>query len=466
MKIVICSSEVVPFAKTGGLADVAGALPLALEKLNQEVIVVMPKYSCVKNSGLAIKKLKPGFFFTTIGRNIKVYFIDNDKYYDRAGLYGEKTGDYPDNLLRFSFYCTKTLELLEIIDFCPDVIHCSDWQSTLIPVYLKTLLREDAFYKNTKTLLTIHNVAYQGLFPKEQFPNLGLDESLFSIDAFEFYGKINFLKAGIVFADSISTVSQGYAKEILTKEFGCGLEAVLSKKKNVLTGIINGLDYSIWDPKTDKYIFKNFNGSVLDDKNANKKELQEICGLKTKEDIPLFGFVGRLAEQKGVDLLSELIKNIGNLKIQVVILGTGDKRYHILLEEAAKEFPQSFSLSLKFDDVLAHRIYAACDMFMMPSRYEPCGLGQMISFKYGTIPIVYKTGGLSDTVFDFDTETGDGNGFVFTSYSNAAFLDIVNRSKSVYSDKKTWGKLTEKVMTYNFSWEESAKRYIELYKRV
>lgn len=466
MKIVVCFAEVVPFAKTGGLADVAGALPLALEKLNQEVIVVMPRYACANKAGIPIKQLKPGFSFATIGENVKVYFIDNDEYYDRPGLYGDKTGDYPDNLLRFSFYCEKTLELLKIIDFCPDVIHCNDWQSALIPVYLKTKLKDEAFYKNTKTLLTIHNLAYQGLFPKEQFLKLKLDDSLFSIDGFEFYGKVCFLKAGIIFADAISTVSKGYAKEILTKEFGCGLEAVLEKRRDALSGIINGLDYSIWNPETDKYIFKNFDGTVLADKKKNKKELQKVCGLKMKAGIPLLGFVGRLAEQKGVDLLSELIKNIDSLNLQVVILGTGDQRYHDLLGEVAKKSPKVFSLNLKFDDVLAHRIYAGCDMFMMPSRYEPCGLGQMISFRYGTIPIAYETGGLADTVFNFDAKTKDGNGFVFNSYSNEEFLNTVNQAKSAYADRKSWEGLIKKVATFNFSWEESAKKYVELYKGI
>jgi len=466
MKIAICSSEVVPFAKTGGLADVCGALPLALENLNQEVIIAMPHYACVNNSGIAIKKLKPGFSCATIGRNVKVYFIENDQYYNRTGLYGDKTGDYQDNLLRFSFYCRKTLELLKIIDFAPDVINCNDWHSALIPVYLKTHFVNDSFYKKIKTVLTIHNMAYQGLFPREEFSYLDLDESLFSKDGFEFYGKINLLKGGIVFADYITTVSQGYAQEILTKEFSCGLEEVLRKRSNDLFGIINGLDYSIWNPKTDKQIFLNYDRSDLSGKKNNKEELQRFCGLRVKDDIPLLGFVGRLAQQKGIDLLSESFKEIGNLGIQVVILGTGEHKYHALLEDIAKQNPQSFSLNLKFDDTLAHRIYAGCDMFLMPSQYEPCGLGQMISFKYATIPIVYRSGGLADTVFDLNSNSEDGNGFVFTSYTKEAFLDAIKRAISTYFDRGTWQKLIEKVATYNFSWEESAKKYIELYNRI
>lgn len=465
MKIVLCSSEVVPFAKTGGLADVCGALPLALEKLGHDVIVVMPKYSCVNDSKIAIKKLKTGFSLATLGKNIKVYFIENDKYYNRPGLYGEKTGDYQDNLLRFSFYCRRTLKLLKIIDFSPKVIHCNDWQSALIPVFLKTELTNDSFYKKIKTVLTIHNLAYQGLFAAQEYPNLKLDKSLFSIDGFEFYGKINFLKAGILFCDFITSVSQGYAKEMLTKEFGCGLEAVLEKRKQNLLGIINGLDYSIWNPETDRYIFKNYSDSDMEAKRTNKLELQKLCGLRIDAGIPLLGFVGRLAEQKGIDLVSGVIQEINRFNIQVVILGTGDLKYHTLLENLAKQNAKLFSLNIKFDDTLAHRIYAGCDMFLMPSRYEPCGLGQMISFKYGTIPIAYKTGGLSDTVFNFEPESEDGDGFIFTTYTKDAFFDAVKRALNAYAKKELWHRLVKKVMAYNFSWEESAKKYIELYNK-
>jgi starch synthase len=310
----------------------------------------------------------------------------------------------------------------------------------------------------------VHNLAYQGLFGKEQFVSLGLDSSLFSIEGFEFYGNINFLKAGIIFADFITTVSQGYAQEILTKEFGCGLEEVLKNKKNRLSGIINGLDYSLWDPKIDKHIFTNYDHSDLSGKGKNKKELQKLCGLLVKEDVPLLGFVGRLAEQKGIDILSDIIRDLDTLNMQVVILGTGDLKYHNLLEEVAKRIPKSFSLNLKFDDVLAHRIYAGCDMFLMPSRYEPCGLGQMISFKYGTIPVAYRTGGLADTVMDYNSGTNKGNGFVFSQYCKDTFLDAIKRGVYLYADKKSWANLVKKAMQLNFSWEESAKKYVGLYK--
>jgi len=464
MKIVICSSEVVPFAKTGGLADVVGALPLALENLGQEVIVVMPRYSCVDKSGVEIKKLKPGFSYANIGKSTKVYFIENEAYYDRSGLYGEKTGDYPDNLLRFSYYCKSTLDLLKVINFKPDVIHCNDWQSALIPVYLKTKLKKDSFYKNIKTVLTVHNLAYQGSFPREQFPSLNLDGSLFDVNGFEFYGNISFLKAGIIFSDFVNTVSQGYAAEILTKEFGCGLEGVLLSKKDKLSGIINGLDYSVWNPKTDKHLFKNYDASDPSGKENNKEGLQKSCGLSVNKNMPLLGFVGRLAEQKGIDLLSDIIQNMANSNMQMVILGTGDLKYHLLLEEVAKRIPHLFSLNLKFDDVLAHRIYAGCDMFLMPSRYEPCGLGQMISFKYGTVPVVYKTGGLADTVVDYNADSKNGNGFVFDSYSKEEFLGAIKRGISAYSKRDGWSALIKKIMKLNFSWEESARKYINLYK--
>jgi len=464
MKIVLCSSEVFPFAKTGGLADVAGALPLALKELGQEVVVVMPKYAAVAKAGIPLTAVGPGVSSATLGGAVKVYFVENDEYFNRPFLYGDKTGDYKDNLERFSFYCTKTLELLKTINFRPDIIHCNDWQTALIPVFLKSKLADDPFFKKTKTVFTIHNLAYQGLFAAEEFASLGLDEGLFGIDGLEFYGKINLLKGGIIFADYITTVSQGYAEEILTKEFGCGLEAVLEKRKSTLCGIINGLDYSVWDPHSDALLFKQYDASALEAKAYNKLQLQKACGLSQEADTPLFGFVGRLAEQKGVDVIAEMVTHLNAFKAQMVILGTGDEKYHTLLEKAAKKNPHRFSLHLKFDEKLAHRIYAACDMFFMPSRYEPCGLGQMISFKYGAVPIVFKTGGLSDTVMPYLPKTGKGDGFVFTEYSKEAFLETVKQALAVFKKKEKWLALVKKIMANNFSWEESARKYVSLFQ--
>jgi len=454
MRIAMCASEVVPFAKTGGLADVAGALPLALEKLKHEVIIIMPKYKAVSVQGVE----------ATIGKNIKVYFIDNNKYFSRPGLYGEKTGDYPDNLERFSFFCKKALDLMKKIKFQPDIIHCHDWQTSLVPVYLKSLYKADKFYKKTRTVITIHNIGYQGLFKKDEFPKTGLDWSFFSIDGLEFFDRVNILKGGLVFSDVINTVSPTYSKEILDAKQGFGLEGILSKKRDRLFGILNGLDYELWDPAQDKYLAKKYSAQKLDGKAQNKEALQKECKLPLKKDIPLFGFVGRLAEQKGFDLIDAAMERMCQLDMQFVILGTGDLKYHTMLEKIAAKYPGFISVNLKFDDPFAHRIYAGCDVFMMPSRYEPCGLGQLISFKYGTPVIAHKTGGLADTVTDYNPLEDSGSGFVFDSYTREGFLESMLRAILSYQNKKKWVALMRRDMKLDFSWGESARKYAELYK--
>ena len=459
MKIVICASEVVPFAKTGGLADVAGALPLALEGLKQEVIVILPFYKVTKASKVNLKSVSPGILSAKIGQGIKVYFVQNDKYFNRDGLYGTPKGDFPDNLDRFSYFCLKSLELLKQINFKPDIIHVHDWQACLIPIYLKTKLASDPFYKKSKILLTIHNLAYQGIFPANEFAKLGLDQSVFNMEQLEFYGKINILKGGIVFSDCINTVSSTYAAEIQTKDFGCGLEGVLAKRQGCLFGILNGLDYSIWDPSVDAFIAKQYNIENLKDKYKNKEDLQKVAGLKVDSKIPLFGMVSRLAEQKGLDILSRAIDVICKLNLQLVILGLGDVRYHELLKNKSKKFTKKFNIYLKFDNTLAHKIYAGSDIFLMPSKYEPCGLGQMISLKYGTIPLVYKTGGLADTI-------DRTNGFIFDNYSSADLISTVKDAILLFKSKKKWQEKIKIGMESNFSWEESARQYIELYKRI
>jgi len=446
MRIVICASEVVPFAKTGGLADVTGALPPALEKEGQEVIVVMPRYKSIDQPQ------------ATIGKNIKVYFIENDLYFKRDHLYGDKAGDYKDNLERFSYFSKSVLSLLKEINFKPDVIHLHDWQTALIPVYLKTKYARDSFFKDTKTLLTIHNIGYQGLFEKSEFPKLGLDESVFGIDGLEFFGRINLLKGGLLFADYINTVSPTYSKEIQTKEFGFGLEGVLAKRRDRLSGILNGIDYSIWNPETDRVINTKYSFKTIEDKYKNKEELQKISRLPVKNDIPLFGIVSRLAEQKGFDLIAQDLKKICELKLQLVILGTGDLKYHVLLEEAVKKHSKTVALYLKFDDELAHKIYAGSDIFLMPSRYEPCGLGQLISLRYGAIPLVFKTGGLADTV-------NNKNGFVFDKYNKDDLFKTMQKSINAFAEKDAWRKLIGNAMSCDFSWKESARHYLQLYEK-
>ncbi|MDP2939318.1 MAG: glycogen synthase GlgA [Candidatus Omnitrophota bacterium] len=465
MKILFCSSEIVPFAKTGGLADVAGALPLALEDLGLEVAVVMPKYKSIDAQKFSIKEIGKDIYAAKIGKNICVYFIENNKYFERDGLYGEKTGDYLDNLERFSFFSLRALQLMRQIDFKADIIHCNDWQTALIPIYLKNFYKDKPFFKTMKTVLTVHNLAYQGLFDKKEYPKLDLDWKYFNIDGLEFYDKINILKGGLVFSDIVTTVSQTYAQEIQTKEFGCGLEGLLAKRSNSIFGVINGLDYNIWDPAKDKMIYKVYSEAHLEDKYLNKTGLQKECALNANLNTPLIGFVGRLSSQKGLDILAEAIEQIARLDLQMVFLGTGEIKYHLILENIAKKYPKNISLHIKFDDTLAHKIYAGCDMFLMPSGYEPCGLGQMISLKYATIPIVFKTGGLADTIVDFDPLTEEGNGFVFDYYHKDDLLKTLKCAIYFYKDKTVWHKLLKRAVKYDFSWKESAKKYLDIYKK-
>ncbi|MBI4335789.1 MAG: glycogen synthase GlgA, partial [Candidatus Omnitrophica bacterium] len=444
------------FAKTGGLADVSGSLPLALEKMGMDVKVIMPKYKCVKVKGSR----------TVIGKKTEVLFLESEKYFNRDQLYGDRSGDYPDNLERFAFFSKATLELAKEINFTPDIIHCNDWQSALIPVYLKTIYRGDPFYCGIKTVLTIHNLAYQGLFDKSQFPNTGLDWELFNMDGLEFYDKVNILKGGILFSDAVSTVSPTYAREIQTKEFGHGLEGALRARGKDIFGVLNGIDYAVWNPKTDRHIAKNYDADSIDGKDANKTDLQRACGLKADSNVPLVGIISRLADQKGFDLIAAIIGDLLKTNVQLVVLGTGDDRYHVLLEKIAKLYPKKTSIHLKFDAVLAQKIYAGCDMFLMPSRFEPCGLGQMICLKYGTIPIVRLTGGLADTIKEFNSATGEGNGFTFSEYEASELYAAIKRAFSVYDDKGLWKKLVKKAMTCDFSMLRSARGYHDIYKQL
>ncbi len=465
MKILFCSSEVVPFAKTGGLADVAGALPVALKELKHDIRVVMPKYASIDKNKFSLKKVNKYLFTSKISDKVTVYFIDHDSFFKHDGLYGDKKGDYPDNLERFSYFSKKAIELIKEVKFVPDVVHCNDWQTALIIVYLKTLYKKDPVYSKIKTVFTIHNLAYQGLFGKESFSKLGLDEKYFHVDYLEYYDKINFLKGGLVFSDIITTVSEAYSKEIQTKEFGCGLEGLLAKRKDALFGIINGLDYNLWNPAQDALIYKKYSGKSLKDKHENKIKLQAECGFTKNKDILTCGMVSRLAEQKGVDVLSDSLDELMKLNLQVVILGTGDVKYHDILLDLAQKHKDSLRVFLKFDNKIAHRIYAASDLFLMPSRYEPCGLGQMISLKYATIPLVFKTGGLADTIIDFHKDKANGNGFVFENFSKYDFISTVKRAMDVFKKDK-FKVLINRAVKSNFSWQASAVKYIDLFKRL
>ncbi len=459
MKIAMVASEVVPFAKTGGLADVAGALPLALEYCGHEIIVIMPAYKCIMEAKLKISRVSREVTTALVGKNIRVFFIENKDYFNREGLYGDKHGDYPDNLERFAFFCRRGLDLLKEIDFPPDILHLHDWQASLMAAYLKNLYIQQSFYSRIRSILTLHNVGYQGVFAKEEFPKLGLDWGLFDIDGFEFYNKINLLKAGIVFADFITTVSSTYANEIQTRELGFGLDGLLRLRKDALGGILNGVDYSVWDPNTDKFIMQNFSRANLEYKVFNKQDLQKVCGLAENSEIPVLGMVSRLAEQKGLDILVEGLDDLMRQDVQLVILGAGDLKYQDSLKEAAAKYPKALSLNLKFDDPLAHKIYAGSDIFLMPSKYEPCGLGQLISLHYGTIPLVFKTGGLADTI-------NHNNGFMFNRYTKEDLIKLINKAILVFKNKKKWTTLMNNAMECNFSWKVSADKYLQLYAKV
>lgn len=464
MKIAFCSSEVVPFAQTGGLGDVIGALPLALEKLGEEIFIFLPRYKCVNVPDGSYRRLSEDIISTTIGQNIQVFFIENEKYFNRDGLYGDAKSDYPDNLERFQYYCQKTLESLKRFNIKPEIVHCHDWQTSLIPVYLKTLLKDDLFYRNIKSILTIHNLAYQGVFPSERFSSLGLDQQEFICNSLEFQDQINLLKAGILFGDIVTTVSRQYAKEIQSAQLGCGLDEVLHQRGDII-GILNGVNYEIWDPETDEFIEHKYSPYNIKGKYLNKRRLQQKAKLPEKEDIPLFGFVGRLSWQKGVDLLAKAMEKAMELDIQIIFLGTGEEKYHRILQEMSMSYLNRIFSYLSFDETIAHNIYAGSDIFLMPSQYEPCGLSQMISLKYGTIPLVFETGGLSDTVRNFDVRTGDGNGFVFTKYNEESFVEAVKTSVKVYQDKEKFNKLMQTAFQCRFPWEDSAQEYKKLYRQ-
>jgi starch synthase len=476
MKILFAASEAAPFAKTGGLADVAGSLPPAIASLGHEVRVVMPYYRQVARqaTGLTHVATFPVPLGTwlercdvlegNLGGEVKVYFIKKDIYYDRPDLYQSEQADYPDNAERFIFFSRAILELCRALGYDPDIIHINDWQTGLVPLYLKTLYRGSDTLNRAKTVFTVHNLGYQGLFWHWDMRLTGLGWDVFTLEGIEFWGKINFLKAGLVYADLITTVSKTYSREIQTPEFGYGLEGVLVNRARDLTGIVNGIDYRIWDPARDVDLPKTYSSTKLAGKALCKKALSAQIRMRGS-DGPLIGMVTRLVDQKGLDILTEALPEIMSLGVQLVILGTGDEKYHRLLSDAAGRYAKKMRVLLRYDDALAKQVYAGCDMFLMPSHYEPCGLGQMIALRYGTVPVVRKTGGLSDTVADYDPKTGQGTGFLFKEYSSPALVDCLRRALEVYSNRNKWNHLARNGMNEDFSWEHSAKEYEKVYRK-
>lgn len=475
MKILYASSEVVPYAKTGGLADVAGSLPKEISKLGHEVVVVIPKYKMVNEKKFNLEKVYENLPVKILDRiefadiyrtkmaesNVTVYFIHNAKYFDREGLYQDRGIDYPDNCERFSFFSKAVMEFIPKTSFFPEVVHANDWQTALIIAYVKKMYK----WPKTAAVYSVHNMGYHGVFPKEEVFLTGFGWEMFTTQTLEFWDKLALAKAGFVFADAINTVSETYSKEIQTEEFGYGLDGLLRSRHEDVFGILNGIDYKVWNPETDNQIAKKYGIRSIPLKHENKSALEKANGLPIRANIPLIGMITRLADQKGFDILAEAMEDIMHLNCQLVILGVGEPKYHELLQNERKKYPKHIGINLGFDAALAQLIYAGSDMFLMPSRYEPCGLGQLISFKYGTIPIVRKTGGLADTVHDFDPRTGKGDGFVFEEYSAVKLLDAIERAIETYKNKKTWMSLIEKVMCYDYSWAQSARKYVELYKK-
>lgn len=479
LKILFVSPEAAPFAKTGGLADVSGALPRALRKNGCDIRVALPLYRCVLKGKFNLRKIKSGVTHPFLGNlprfdiyeckhdNVHVYFIDNRHYFDRDEFYGTPEGDYEDNAQRFSFFSKAALALAKAVRFKCDIIHTNDWQSALIPFYLKFNLRKDVFYRKTKVLFTVHNLAYQGQFQRNVMSDIDIPEQFFNMHNLEFYGKLNFMKSGILYSDAVNTVSKGYAREILTFHYGSGLDGVLRTKKNMLFGITNGADYTEWSPAIDPYIKEKYNpDTVIEKKKACKEDLLGAIGMKLNPERPLLGVITRLAEQKGIDLLAHIIKKLIDLDLGIVLLGKGDEKYQNLFVRLSNEYPEHLSANIKFDDALAHKIEAGADMFLMPSRYEPCGLNQMYSLKYGTIPVVRATGGLDDVIIDFDEDRIKGNGFKFGPAQAEAFYTAIERAVNVFNDKPVWNALIKRVMRLDFSWDHSAKEYIELYRRI
>ena len=481
LRICICASEAVPYAKTGGLADVAGALPRALAALGCDVRVVLPGYRTIDRGKfgfraigeapvlLGVERAAVRFFEGRLpGSPVPVYLVANDRYFDRQGLYGEGGRDYPDNLERFTLFGRGTLALLTHLGWAPQVLHCQDWQTGLLPVWLRIEPR-DGVLAETGTLFTVHNLAYQGLFPAERLPITGLSAEVFTPRGIEFYGKINLLKGGLVFADLLSTVSEQYAREIQTEEFGCGLEGVLRERAEALVGILNGVDYGAWDPATDPLIPARYTPEDLAGKAVCKSDLQRALGLVPDPKAPLIGMITRLADQKGLDLVAATIETILGWGAQFTLLGTGDPAYHTRFKTLGDRYRGRAAVTLGFDETLAHRIEAGADLFLMPSRYEPSGLNQLYSLRYGTVPIVRKTGGLADTIVDTTPETlgrGTANGFVFETYAPEALREAARRALAVFREPASWRRLQSVGMRQDFSWGRSAARYIDAYRRV
>jgi starch synthase len=477
MRIAFAASECVPFSKTGGLADVVGALPRALAAAGHQISVYMPRYrqTKLKDAETVVHSITVPFddhyrFCSVVtGGNhsgIHFYFVDYPPFFDREGLYGSSAGDYPDNAERYALFSRAVLEASKILGV-PHVFHCHDWQSALIPVLLRTQYAEDPAFREVGTVFTIHNMGYQGLFSPDILPLLMLPWDLFAMSKMEFFGQVNFLKGALVYSDFITTVSRKYSQEIQTAEFGFGLEGVLRDRAATVAGILNGVDYEEWSPQTDKYTVARYSLQDLSGKAQCKQDLLATFGVSNANlKLPVIGIVSRFAAQKGFDLIAQIMDRLAREEMIVVALGNGDKQYEEMFLRLQKQFPHNIAVKVAYDNAVAHKIEAGSDMFLMPSKYEPCGLNQIYSLKYGTVPIVRATGGLDDTIEPWDARTGKGTGFKFSDYSGEALLLTVKEALKAFRDQASWQMLMRNGMNKDFSWNASAKEYIRIYERV
>lgn len=478
LKILIASSEVYPYAKTGGLADITGSLPKALKQLGHDVRVIMPKYKSVAKCPLGIHPVgldidvpigatrKKGFLFLgSLNENIPIYFVANDTYYFRDQIYGTSHGDYPDNAERFIFFCRAILEVCKSLGFQPDIIHCNDWQTGLVPAYLKTIYAKDRWFQNTRTLFSVHNLGYQGNFPSAKLKTSGLPFSVYTPEGVEFYNYFSFLKSGLVYADLLNTVSPTYAREIQTKAFGFKMDGVLRNRSKDLFGILNGVDTLEWNPALDPWIAKNYDPKSIKGKAACKSNLADLFSLKVTDKIPILSMVTRLSSQKGIELVIETMDDILATGAALIILGSGDPKYEKYFLQMSKRYPDQIGTHIGFDEKLAHKILAGSDLLLMPSQYEPCGLTQMYALKYGTIPVVRAVGGLQDSIKEFNKKTLKGTGFKFKKFEVDSFFQAVQKALSLYQKKKDWRRLMLNGMEVDHSWDRAARKYCQVYMR-
>jgi len=472
MRILFVASEGLPFSKTGGLADVVEALPKALVAQGNEVAVVLPRYRGTKTVTNVIPSLTipmgnrlrfPAVADGALLNGVRYFFVDDPAYFDRDGIYGGPTGDYADNADRYSELCRAAIEIAKHV-WPTDVFHCHDWQTGLLPVLLRTSYSDDPVVKNLPVVFTIHNMGYHGHFRRTVMASAGIPEVVFNPGALEFYGDVNYLKGGLVFSDYLTTVSPRYAKEIQTPEYGYGLDGVVRGRGDRIVGILNGVDYSIWNPAKDSLIASKYSAKDLAGKHSCKLDLLETFGLSADDPHrALLGIVSRFADQKGFDLIADRAHEVLREDVMLVVLGTGDRRYEDLFRALANAYPGRVGYKFTYDNTLAHKVEAGSDIFLMPSRYEPCGLNQIYSLKYGTVPVVRATGGLDDTVENFDVEHGTGTGFKFHEYTGAAFLYAVKQALQHYADERIWKRIQLNGMAKDFSWKTSAAEYAKIY---